>query len=66
MPEFYKKQWFLYPVYVLAFFVFVLISILCYFHLLMGIVSFFIFLYRPPLFVVGTNLNLLSKRILKT
>ncbi|MBJ8110668.1 DHH family phosphoesterase [Bacillus cereus group sp. N6] len=43
MPEFYKKQWFLYPVYVLAFFVFVLIAILCYFHLIMGISTFFIF-----------------------
>ncbi len=43
MPEFYKKQWFLYPVYVLAFFVLVLISILCYFHLIMGISSFFVF-----------------------
>lgn len=43
MPEFYKKQWFLYPVYVLAFFVFVLISLLCYFHLIMGISAFFIF-----------------------
>ncbi|MDM5191091.1 DHH family phosphoesterase [Bacillus sp. DX4.1] len=43
MPEFYKKQRFLYPVYVLAFFVFVLITILGYFHWIMGMTAFFIF-----------------------
>lgn len=43
MPEFYKKQRFLYPVYVLAFLTFVLITILVYFHWLMGMISFFVF-----------------------
>ncbi|MFD0767572.1 DHH family phosphoesterase [Bacillus sp. CGMCC 1.60114] len=43
MPEFYKKQRFLYPVYVLAFLAFVLITILLYFHWLMGMISFVIF-----------------------
>ncbi|WP_459502790.1 DHH family phosphoesterase [Bacillus sp. C1] len=43
MPEFYKKQRFLYPVYVLAFFMFVLITILGYFHWMVGMAAFFIF-----------------------
>ncbi|MGG0185418.1 DHH family phosphoesterase [Bacillus rhizoplanae] len=43
MPEFYKKQRFLYPVYVLAFLAFVLITILVYFHWLMGMISFVVF-----------------------
>lgn len=43
MPEFYKKQRFLYPVYVLAFFVFVLITILGYFHWIMGMTAFLFF-----------------------
>lgn len=43
MPEFYQKQRFLYPVYVLAFLVFVLIAILGYFHWGMGVAAFFIF-----------------------
>ncbi|MGG2063281.1 DHH family phosphoesterase [Bacillus sp. S14(2024)] len=43
MPEFYKKQRFLYPVYVLAFLAFVLITILVYFHWLTGMISFVVF-----------------------
>ncbi|MEN1937977.1 DHH family phosphoesterase [Paenibacillus sp. 102] len=43
MPELYKRQRFLYPVYVLAFFMFVLIAILGYFHWIMGMAAFFIF-----------------------
>ncbi|KFN09352.1 putative membrane protein [Bacillus pseudomycoides] len=45
MPEFYKRQRFLYPVYVLAFFMLVLITILGYLHWIMGMAAFFIFLY---------------------
>jgi cyclic-di-AMP phosphodiesterase len=43
MPEFYKRQRFLYPVYVLAFFMLVLITILGYLHWIMGMAAFFIF-----------------------
>ncbi|MEI4829684.1 DHH family phosphoesterase [Bacillus sp. FJAT-53711] len=43
MPEFYKKQRFLYPVYVLAFLTFLLITILVYFHWLTGMISFVVF-----------------------
>ncbi|MCM3736301.1 DHH family phosphoesterase [Bacillus cytotoxicus] len=43
MPEFYKKQRFLYPVYVLAFLAFLLITILVYFHWMTGMISFVVF-----------------------
>ncbi|MEH6850783.1 DHH family phosphoesterase [Bacillus pseudomycoides] len=43
MPEFYKKQRFLYPVYVLAFLTFLLITILVYFHWMTGMISFVVF-----------------------
>ncbi len=64
MPEFDKKQWFLYPVYVLAFFVFVLISILCYFHLIMGIAAFCHFFVSYSLSLY--DLNLIFKGISKS
>lgn len=43
MPEFYKKQRILYPVYLLALLTFVLITILGYFHWIIGMVAFFVF-----------------------
>lgn len=43
MPEFYKKQRFLYPVYVMAFLAFLLITILVYFHWMTGMISFVVF-----------------------
>ena len=61
MPEFDKKQWF-YILFMYWHFVFVLILILCYFHLIMGIaafchfVSYLYFIY---------DLNLIFKGISK-
>jgi c-di-AMP phosphodiesterase-like protein len=43
MPDFYKKQKFLYPVYSLVFLTLVLITILSYYHWLTGIAAFCMF-----------------------
>ncbi len=62
MPEFDKKQWF-YILFMYWHFVFVLISILCYFHLIMGIAAFVIFVsYSLSLY----DLNLIFKGISKS
>ncbi|MFD3450546.1 DHH family phosphoesterase [Microbacteriaceae bacterium 4G12] len=45
MPEFYKKQKFLYPIYSLVFLTFVLITILTYYHWMTGIISFLMFCF---------------------
>ncbi|MCP8971229.1 DHH family phosphoesterase [Ectobacillus ponti] len=43
MPEFYKKQKFLYPIYSLIFFTLILIAILAYYHWVIGIAAFLAF-----------------------
>lgn len=43
MPEFYKKQKFLYPIYALTFLTLLLVTVLVYYNWMFGIAAFFLF-----------------------